>query len=233
LVTGEEIELPPAGLPFPDYPNISGDLVVYETMDELPPNGYWGDKIVTFDLSSREVFTVAASVGVFMDFPDISGDTVVWMQMPDDYPDPPDFDILGYDLASQTPFTVSDRPGNELWPRIDGDIVVWQWQGNIYGYDLASGERLTITEAAGTQDWPAISGDLVVWTDDRYGVTQTFGKFLSTGEEVFISEGSGYTTNQPSVWGNVVAWDRGLDGAGGARRMTDFAWLPVVGVPDD
>jgi hypothetical protein len=213
LATADEVELPSY---FPAYPNIDGHLVVFET----------DGKIAAFDLFSQQVITQVAAPGSIMGFPDISGDTMVWMQARSNYPEPPDWNILGYDLTSEAVFTISDRLGSELYPRIDGDRVIWGWQENIYGYDLASGQRLTVTEAAGIQEWPAVSGNLVVWMDGG----DIAGKDLATNEAWLIWTGP-YAARQPSVWGHLVAWDLGYDGAAAARKMAEFRFLPLLNSP--
>jgi beta propeller repeat protein len=222
-VTGEEIEVPPAGLPFQEHANIDGTTVVYETIDELPPNGYWGDKIVTFDLTTQKLFTVAATLDYYMDYPDISGDTVVWRQITTDMlVGPSGYDIMGFDLSNGMPFTISDRLGDEGLPRVDGDLVVWDWEGDIYAYRLSTGETITVTEAPGEQERPAVDGERVVWRDIRHGRWDVYLKDLATGVEERITEPYYCGAGWPALGDETVAW------ACDPRRMTHFTWLPVT-----
>lgn len=226
LVTGQEITLPRDPIvPQPDTPNIHGGLVVYRDFAVLPPDYDLAEKIVAYDLMSQQFITIAVSLDYYVNYPDVYSETVVWQQAPTATLD---FDIVGYDLSSQNVFTISDRPGNELYPRIDGSVVVWDWNGDIYGYDLDAGRRLTITQAAGTQTWPAVSGNLVVWMDDRNsGQWDIYAYDLATGQEEQVTDSS-INEGWPAVWGNLVAWDAEDIGVYAARRMTDFRFMPFV-----
>lgn len=226
LITGQETELPHGFEP--DTPNVHNDVVVY--FDFIGVQGVPNDRILAYDLTTQELITVAYSPNPAFEyshvyFPDVYSGTIVWQESP---PANQDYDIIGYDMGSQTTFTISGKVGNEEHPRIDGDLVVWDWQGDIYGYNLASGQRLTITQDAWFQLWPAVSGNLVVWMDNRNGRWDIYGYDLALGEEYWLSENASEEAFQPAVWGNLAAWDHSLaDGATGARKMTNFAFLPL------
>lgn len=226
LATSQAITLPrdPA-VPQPDAPNIHQGHVVYKDFTLLGPQYELAGKIMAYDLDSQELLTITASPDYAVDFLDVYSQTIVWQQSPTATQD---YDIVGYDLAGHSFFTVSAQPGDELHPRIDGSIVVWEWQGNIYGYDLAANERLTITQAAGTQAWPAVSGSLVVWTDDRNGPWDIFAYDLAGAKEYRVTNETMLDAYHPAVWGNVVAWDHYLDGTGAAWQASHFVYLPAL-----
>jgi len=226
LITGQEMELPHDYEP--DTPNIHGEIVVYYNLVNI--GVVLNDSIRAYDLTTQELMTITYSPNPAFEyahvlFPDVYSGTIVWQQS---LPANQDYDIIGYDMGSQTTFTISGKTGNEEHPRIDGDLVVWDWQGDIYGYDLASGQRLTITQDAWYQWWPAVSGNLVVWMDNRNGRWDIYGYDLALGEEYWLSENASEEAFQPAVWGNLAAWDHSFaDGVTGARKMTDFAFLPL------
>lgn len=224
LTTGQETTLP-YGF-WPDTPNIHNEVVVYHDWDSV--QSVPSERILAYDLTTQELMTITYSPNppfefAHVYFPDVYSGTVVWQQSP---PANQDYDIISYDLSSQSFFTISDKAGNEEHPRIDGDLVVWDWHGDIYGYDLATSQRLTITQDAWWQIWPAVSGNLVVWMDSRNGQWDIYGYDLALGETYRITSDPRYEY-VPAVWENLVAYDRFGGGAAGARKMTEFAFLPL------
>jgi beta propeller repeat protein len=226
LTTAQETTLPHGF--WAATPNVHNDVIVYHDWDSV--QSVPSERILAYDLTTQELMTITYSPNppfehAHVYFPDVYSGTIVWQQSP---PANQDYDIISYDLSSQTTFTISNKVGNEEHPRIDGDLVVWDWQGNIYGYDLASGQRLTITQDAWFPWWPAVSGDLVVWMDNRNGRWDVYGYDLALAEEYWLTENASSDAFLPAVSGNLAAWDHGGGGAAGARKMTDFAFLPVI-----
>jgi len=115
-------------------------------------NPYNRGQIHAYRLSTGEIFILTPPTFNFHFNPDIYQEIVVWQRMNQNS----DFDVIGYDLASQTPFTVSAKIGNEGIPKIYGDIVVWDWNGDIYGYNLSSSQYMTITNDPFPQSMPDI-----------------------------------------------------------------------------
>jgi beta propeller repeat protein len=229
LITGELRFFPPDyWIQRPQNPSIYGDLVVYRSE--------WGisglDRISAYNLTSGQYFTISLAPRPFYyeNWPDIYDQTVVWLRSISN--DPFDWDVIGYDLTSQTPFTISARPGDEGIPQVDGDLVVWHWNDDIYGYDLSTGQYLTITNDPHRQIFPDVYQNLVVWSDDRNGRWDVYGRDLESGETYWITQDNPLPQSYyPDVWGNVVAWDSYYDGAAAARKMTEFRFLPLLNGP--
>ncbi|MFH1616581.1 MAG: hypothetical protein ABIG61_16040, partial [Planctomycetota bacterium] len=65
--------------------------------------------------------------------------------------------------------------GNQEYPAISGNIVVWHENRNgdwdIYGYDLLTQTEFAVATGLGDQMHPAISGNTVIWESggDIYG----------------------------------------------------------------
>jgi beta propeller repeat protein len=206
-------------------PAVYDNLVVY---DNHHPGNYYM-RISAYQISNGEYITISMAPRPFylQGYPDIYDQTVVWLRSVTN--SPIDWELVGYDLTSQTPFTISARPGNEGIPHIDGDLVVWHWEDDIYGYNISTGEYLTITNDPYRQIFPDVYQNLVVWSDDRHGRWDVYARDLETGETFWITEDNPLPQSYfPSVWGNLVAWDSNLDGAAAARKMTEFGFLPIL-----
>lgn len=117
-------------------------------------------------------------------------------------------------------FVVCNASGNQIFPRISGDIVVWtdyrNGNGDIFGYDLGSGAEFAICTDENDQGGPSIDNDIVVWTDARNDDDDTsrsdiYGYNLSTEYE-FIICAEPYNQGAPSISGDSVVWiDEGID----------------------
>jgi beta propeller repeat protein len=202
--------------------NIHSEIVVF--YDEREFEGDWANAIMAYDLTARILHTITISAAYSVGFPDVYDQTVVWQQAPiGTY----DFDIMGYDLSTETPFTVSMQASSEQRPRIDGNIVVWEADGNIYGYDLTADDYLTITWASGTQASPSISEGLIVWTDDRNNQWDIYAYDLVDDQEYQITDNAIYES-YPEVSGNLVAWIRQDEGIHAARKLSEFVFLPII-----
>jgi beta propeller repeat protein len=99
--------------------------------------------------------------------PDMDGDIIVWSQNSGQ-----GWDILGYDLSTETEFPIIAREDSQVSPAISGDLVVWQdhredFNTRIYGYNLNTKTEFPVTARSSPQWHPDISGDLVVFTDWR------------------------------------------------------------------
>lgn len=150
---------------------------------------------------------------------DISGAYVVWKDGRNSPTNvPPEFwnnDIYGYELQTGSEIPICTNPADQINPRIDGNIVVWQdgrnrffppfTEWDIYGYDLSTEQEFPVTNAPWAQAEPAISGNVVVWMDVRNDNWDIYGKDLSTGIEFPICRDP-FGQGQPSIDGNIVVW---------------------------
>jgi len=141
--------------------NIDGDIVAGVTDD--------GD-LYTHDLSSG-IDTFVYSPISSVSYLDISGDYIVWTTG-DDY-------LYGYDLSTDTMLPLPST-GQQFFPAVDGDYVVWEDRPpdfgtsgmSIYGHNLLTDTTFPIsTDGTFRRSYPNIEGNLVVWfhSGDIYG----------------------------------------------------------------
>lgn len=155
-------------------PDLDGDVVIWK-------DGYNKIGIHGLDLASSQVFTVTEGhSGVSR--PRLSDGTVVWA---DKRAGADDWNIYGYDVTARAEFVISDAPGNQQDPQIDGIYVVW-WddQERVFLYDLTTRQTTSITTtwSARLPDVSA-SDNLVVWQDYRNGNWDVYGYGLSSQTE--------------------------------------------------
>ena len=191
------------------YPDLDGDLVVWK-------DGYQGIGIHGLEIASGRLFTV--TVGQHeLSRPHLSAQTVVWA---DDRRGAQDWNIYGYDLATQQEFVINDAPGNQADPQIDWPWVVWwDYQERIYAHNLESGVTQTVLATHGAR-LPAVSAldQLVVWQDMRNGDWDLYGFDLTTNTELelvkapldqgFVDLANGLVAFQSQTRGG--AWNTGL-----------------------
>lgn len=103
-------------------------------------------------------------------YPDIDGELVAYVVTADDD------DIEGYDLSTDTTFTISDAAGDQVRPDVDGDRVVFaDYQAGltdpeIYLFDrrtmvgMLAPNPIRISQPSTAYDTlPVISGNTVIW----------------------------------------------------------------------
>ena len=149
--------------------------------------------------------------------PDVSGDIVVYRGASEGR-------IKGYNLTTSTDFIICEAEGAQEYPKISGDIVVWQDNRNggyddfdIYGYNLSSATEFPICTNLSEQRHPDVSGDIVVWqhlhhyniyhnnsssSASRYDI---HGYDLTTSTEFIICNNSSSQT-APAISGDIVVW---------------------------
>lgn len=214
-VSGEEIRVH-TGQYLSDPAVHDSYVVVGDTKadpDPLP------NQVIIYHLNSHTLLTVPLKAKAV----DIYSRTVVIQHETDT-----DSNILGYDLINQEFFTISARPGPERAPRIHGDLVVWEWYGNIYGYDLQTQARLTFTHS-GSASTPAVSDSLVVWLDSERG-----GEGVNVYAYDLQTEEGGWVTATPasishlSVGDDLIVWQEGEDEIYAAQKATNRHFLPLI-----
>jgi beta propeller repeat protein len=178
------------------------------------------------DLAGGEATCLTPNSTARIKSPSIDGNTVVWGALQPDG----NWDIYGYDLASQTEFSICTKFSQKLYPypSVCGSYVVWQdyrnspmnvppefMNADIYGMDLRTGEEFQICTERYVQSHPKISGDLVVWGDERDWILNdmnVYGYDLSTGIEFKITQDPEPQV-APDVSGNYVVWVDNREGS--------------------
>ena len=217
-------------------PQIEGDLIVWAAgsgyyFQPTLTSIYLGD-VTTGEKMVLERATSSQSYG----YPAISGNKVVWLRHRDVDPDNEaafyncPYDIQGADISDRSNpvyFTIAEDAGSGLpyphdeyyrspagYVSIDGNIVVWEQNGDIYGADIADLENIKtfpICTAAERQFDPAISNHLVVWTDQRDDAGDIYAADISDPNNVrefavWVDSGSQY---KPDVDGAFIVCSEG------------------------
>jgi len=145
-----------------------------------------------------------------------------------------DYDIYAYDLEKQTEFVLYDGPGDQLWPAIYGDTVVWGHQESLpgvpeelWGYSIQEDRAFLISGSPGNKWYPDIWGDVVVWGDYRAGNWDVYGYDLSNGSEFSIASGPA-DQRSAAVYGDIVAYEHETQGVGMYNLLTGENWLHEI-----
>lgn len=163
---------PPAGVevqassgPSDDYPGrFDGDLIVYEA-----DRGEGNSDIYLYNITSGKTTAVATGPAIQRS-PVIYGDRVVYSSYEVRQFNRSDADIYTYDVTSGATKRLT-LPGDQLNPRIYGDLLAWQDEApgrssvNVVLYDLGTLARLKVPARAWAYT-PDLSGGKVIWIDD-------------------------------------------------------------------
>jgi hypothetical protein len=122
-------------------------------------------------------------------------------------------DVLFYD--GQTTQQLTNTPGSESLPQMDGNYIVWQGSGGIFLYNRATGgPAVKISGASGES--PRISGNTVVYTEMPGSYYRVCAYNIATGTSQMLYA-TGGSQSDPRVSGNKVVWVG--PGAGGIKDI--------------
>jgi beta propeller repeat protein len=120
-------------------------------------------------------------------------------------------------------FTVNDSRNDQLHPRIDGDLVVWQdyrdigdhngddGNADIYVFDIDSRDEFKVSDNH-TSSRPDIDGEIVVYTDKRDGDLDVRGYNVRTDESFWVARRSGSDQDRAAIDGDLVVWQDNREG---------------------
>ena len=164
------------------YPRIYGDTVVW--LDNRHEEGYHNPRrydVYAYDLRSNKESRITSTTSAEDRNLSISGNLVSWTD--NRHADPevnihagnePDYnnEIYAYDLAANKEHRVTDYAGNDHYPAIDGNRIVWLRQSeyreaDVFVYDVETGQETQVSHSSYASFRPAIHGDKIVWTDAR------------------------------------------------------------------
>ncbi len=134
------------------------------------------------------------------------------------------FSVRGLDDGQNT------KKGNQFYPAIYGDIVVWEdsrngnldiyccklqpsqegKEGNINECKL-QGNEIRITEDNKDQRSPSVYKNIVVWEDNRNGNWDIYGYNFTTKEEFQITMNRGDQLS-PAIYEDIVVWEDNRNG---------------------
>ena len=178
-------------------PRIYGDVVVWldarnQQLDRYPPSL----DVYALDLkTNKETRITANTTAEGYTQLSISGSTIVWADMR--HADATvtnhgsnDFrynnEIYAYDLATGREQRLTDSPGNDWGPDIDGNRVVWIRQADyqkadVFTRDLKTGEETQVSHSGYADSVVSIDGDRVVWTDASSSQGNTSNDVIMNG----------------------------------------------------
>lgn len=132
-------------------PDISGDWIVY-----TETNGTVGNSAIkAINVSTKEVVNVWVGHYGWWQRPRIDGDVIVWEGSATN--SPYDYDVLGYDLSTDTQWTIAGGAGDQRYPYVGGGIVVYYDTGSWWSYDIATDTATEITTPGGVSPANAAS----------------------------------------------------------------------------
>jgi beta propeller repeat protein len=190
LTTNQATQLDPA---------VSGDIVVYTDLR----NG--NEDIYYYDLSTgieTQITTSSANQRLH----DVSGSRIVYSDL-----STPGYHIGLYDVSSGSNSSLTAGP-NDLNPRIDGDIVVFE-RGpsnsmDVIAYDLGSWSETPVAITAAHELNPVVSGRRVVY--ERRAPATVPGEIvvfdLDTETETVLGNPA-LDNRRPDIDGDLVVWD--------------------------
>ena len=191
-------------------PRISGKFVVWQDYRNLPAaptdEAQVNADIFGRNLDNNDEFKVTDNHTAAR--PAVSGPKVVYTDSRNKATS--GLDIRGFDVDASDNFDVVKKTGDQDYPAIDGNIVVWQdnRSGNwdIRGLELDSDNDLDIATRSTDEKKPAISGKRVVWEDYRKGATEPdiFMKDLDSKDITRISENG--DSRDPDISGDNVVY---------------------------
>jgi len=135
-----------------DSAEIDGHLVAYE----------YGDQIRVKNLATGTVRTIPDPGGTQI-APDVSGDRVVYSDSASG-----NWDIKVYQWSTNTSLVVRATTADEIWPRIDGNWVVW-WDNtndDVWGrnYDMGGSTAVQLTDGYNEVLYDVDNGRLAIVT---------------------------------------------------------------------
>jgi beta propeller repeat protein len=227
LSTGQEFVVSEDAGPTLPSPEVSGAWVVWvEYRSEAGGYGVYARNLLTQQEKTLHVGDDELAGGL-----QLRNDVAVWYEY---CGIDRRFDILGYDLATDSPLTLCSNPEYQYYPSTDGTTVVWQdrrkgvsYDMDIYGLDLETGIEFAVdTSSTDTRD-PAVQGDLVIWIADR----NLYGHYLSTGETFLVAED--VRAQHPRICGDYIVWTASSSTGGefdiyGARLIPEPGTLTLL-----
>ena len=212
----EGVEVMASSGPSDDYPGrFDGDLIVYEA-----DRGEGNADIYLYNISSGKTTAVATGPAIQRS-PALYGDKIVYSSYEVRQFNQSDADICIYDITSGSTKRLT-LPGDQLNPRIYGDLIAWQDESpgrssvNIVLYDLGTMARLKVP----ARTWaytPDLSGGKVIWVDDP--VAPAVYLYDLSGKTVRKVTNKTGIKGTPALDGDRITW---------ADPRTDYAEIYVL-----
>jgi len=180
-------------------PRIFEDTVVWQ--DARNREGYYNPQrfdVYAYDIKTKTEKRLTSAPTAEGDL-SIDGKLVVWTD--NRHADPPmdihagnepgfNNEIYAYDLTTNEEMRVTNYPGNDRHPVIDGDNIVWLRQlhqdyikADVFLYNTVTGKEIQISTSNYAAFNPDTNGNLIVWTDARATEGNTTNDVVMNGQE--------------------------------------------------
>lgn len=180
------------------YPKIYDDIVVW--LDSRHEEGYHNPRrydVYAYDLKSEKEKKLTLSPSVEEGNLSISGNLVTWAD--NRHADPevnihaenePGYnnDIYVYDLTTNQEKRITTYPGNDRYPDISGNNIVWLRQedfikADVFAYNMRTGQEIQVSHSSYADFHPSIHENRIVWTDARVSEGNTSGDTIINGRQ--------------------------------------------------
>ena len=125
------------------------------------------------------------------------------------------------------------------WPRISGNTIVWQENGNIFSYDISSGAQKQITSSASNEYMPYVSGNRIVYGfyEGNSSGIKMYDLNANT-EKIVIQGASSRSFSEPAIDGDNVVYeaDNGIYlynlATGIEKKLASSSYNPAISGDD-
>lgn len=222
------------------YPNIYGDTIVWLDNRHKAPDHYPRPfDVYAYDLKTKsEKRLTSATTAEGYNRLSISGNLVAWAD--NRHADPeisthpsndPEYnnEIYVYNLTTGQEKRITSYPGNDHYPDIEGDKIVWLRQedyirADVFVYNLETGGESQVSKSRFADFQPSIHEDRIVWVDARVSQGNTSGDTVINGrqgqtdiylydletqrETKLTSTVPGQVLLNPLIFGDFVVYER-------------------------
>ena len=198
-----------AELPYKSSPSISGDVVAYQGS-----NGDDGNQIRLYDMKDKTYKQLTPDQPASNQFPKIIGTKVVWVDRRNSKTTGED--IYGYDIVTNSEFTVSTKPGEQSSFKFNGRYVLYAGNfilpgepGNdsqnlsknmgLYLYDTQTNTTTTIVQDSTQVSYYCLSNEpdpRIVWSEL---VTNDNGTFWAIKQKKVSDASASYISNTSTL----------------------------------
>lgn len=195
----------------PGGQSISGDRVVYHEYGIMLTNITTGS---TIQLTNQNDSTLPISERKHNYNPWINRDRVVWTEHKGDSLGTTKGKIVLLNLTTgERYYLPTGAPGNQSFPRISGDSVIWMDIRNggrdnpdLYLFNIKTGTETCLTQPKMLRAIPYIQGDQVLWAEKIDGIFTIIHYDISTGTRNGLGPGSLHEGHIPQLSDNRVVW---------------------------
>jgi beta propeller repeat protein len=144
----------------------------------------------------------------------IDRDRVVWTEHETDSASRNKGKIVLLNLTTgERYYLPTGSPGNQSFPRISGDFVIWvdcrndgKDNTDLYLFNLKTGTETRLTQPKMLRSIPYIQGDQVLWAERINGVYTIIHYAISTGTRTILGPGFLHEGHIPQLSGTRVVW---------------------------